>query len=544
MTDRCFCVFEGGGAKGIAHVGALAALEESGLDLCGFAGTSAGAVIAALAAAGYRSGELINRSSTVLDLVDLDPSNIWSGDAFDPAGRPHRLFGPIGWLGILAARGSGKILLAILMVAILMTPAALASWSSVPRAAIFYCGIAALFVVFLGLSLVVAGLASLKSFERGLNQLLRLRLASRLTKHPPHHARISESVTFEDMKNAGCPPLRVVAADISSRELRLFSYESSPKDGVASAVAASVCIPIIFKPWKIDSSLYLDGGLVSNLPAWAFDAERALDRDAWTAVVQVGDTHTGSRPWGLGILFAGIMTGIFGSGLLNIRNVDRLKAVRLKLRLKLLQFDPGLPMACEIVDDARLRCLERLVYQLRDVPLQMKDICERIGLRAERIINLALRTQEKPAFRGRLRVSLLVPTKDDPSSLSAEFQHGFEDCTDERVRLPMQGSFAGQALEEGEPLYLDSRDSSWASYLARPQDRWLRRLIWPEMRWALCVPYVNREAGISLVATIDSNAYLDVEDDLVDVTMASISDAIVTMLDEFLPKEAFGDGGS
>ncbi len=71
MTDRCYCVFEGGGAKGIAHVGALAALEESGLDLCGFAGTSAGAVIAALAAVGYQSRELICEESSILDHPSL-----------------------------------------------------------------------------------------------------------------------------------------------------------------------------------------------------------------------------------------------------------------------------------------------------------------------------------------------------------------------------------------------------------------------------------------------------------------------------------------
>ena len=46
----CFAIFEGGGAKGLAHIGALKALEGRKVDLLGVAGTSAGAIVAALVA--------------------------------------------------------------------------------------------------------------------------------------------------------------------------------------------------------------------------------------------------------------------------------------------------------------------------------------------------------------------------------------------------------------------------------------------------------------------------------------------------------------
>jgi NTE family protein len=50
-----FAVFEGGGVKGIGHVGALAQIRwsEPSLTIRGYAGASAGAIVAALAAAGY-----------------------------------------------------------------------------------------------------------------------------------------------------------------------------------------------------------------------------------------------------------------------------------------------------------------------------------------------------------------------------------------------------------------------------------------------------------------------------------------------------------
>lgn len=51
-------VFEGGGVKGIAFVGALTYLEEKGYVVEKVAGTSAGAIIAALLAAGYTTKEL------------------------------------------------------------------------------------------------------------------------------------------------------------------------------------------------------------------------------------------------------------------------------------------------------------------------------------------------------------------------------------------------------------------------------------------------------------------------------------------------------
>jgi len=51
-------VFEGGGVKGIALVGALKKFEEAGVNAVGVAGTSAGSVVAALYAAGYSSDDM------------------------------------------------------------------------------------------------------------------------------------------------------------------------------------------------------------------------------------------------------------------------------------------------------------------------------------------------------------------------------------------------------------------------------------------------------------------------------------------------------
>lgn len=60
-------VFSGGGVKGLALIGAVSAIEQKGLTFKRLAGTSAGSIIAAFIAAGYKSEEIYN----MMDEVNL-----------------------------------------------------------------------------------------------------------------------------------------------------------------------------------------------------------------------------------------------------------------------------------------------------------------------------------------------------------------------------------------------------------------------------------------------------------------------------------------
>src|SRR5262245_45630481 len=64
-------VFEGGGAKGAAFVGALDAMEKHTLWFQRVAGTSAGSIVAALVAAGYRVDS--GGGETIKDLLAKTP---------------------------------------------------------------------------------------------------------------------------------------------------------------------------------------------------------------------------------------------------------------------------------------------------------------------------------------------------------------------------------------------------------------------------------------------------------------------------------------
>lgn len=71
-----FAIFEGGGAKGIAHVGALQAIQDNNLEIVGVAGTSAGALVATLIAIGLEASdimELHDPKSNILSRYETSP---------------------------------------------------------------------------------------------------------------------------------------------------------------------------------------------------------------------------------------------------------------------------------------------------------------------------------------------------------------------------------------------------------------------------------------------------------------------------------------
>ena len=65
---RIGLVLSGGGAKGLAHVGVLKAIEEAGIRDDYVAGTSMGAIVGGLYASGYSASEI----DSVLRVYDLD----------------------------------------------------------------------------------------------------------------------------------------------------------------------------------------------------------------------------------------------------------------------------------------------------------------------------------------------------------------------------------------------------------------------------------------------------------------------------------------
>ncbi len=66
--------------------------------------------------------------------------------------------------------------------------------------------------------------------------------------------------TFGQLKT----PLKIIATDFESGEVRVFSKEDSTS--LRDAVLCSMSIPVLFPPVKLEDRLYVDGGLCANLP--------------------------------------------------------------------------------------------------------------------------------------------------------------------------------------------------------------------------------------------------------------------------------------
>ena len=80
-------------------------------------------------------------------------------------------------------------------------------------------------------------------------------------------------VLFSDLKSE----LRTIASDVESRSAVVFSRDDTPEIPVAQAVVASLAIPFFFRPVKnkfvSGVKTFVDGGLVANFPAWVFNSE-------------------------------------------------------------------------------------------------------------------------------------------------------------------------------------------------------------------------------------------------------------------------------
>ena len=100
-------VFEGGGVKGIALIGALKRLEEENVVFSRVAGTSAGAITASLVAAGYKVDEVkdIVWEKNFNDFADV--ANLFKQKWYKIVLQFFPLFFPGTGYGVFSTEASG-----------------------------------------------------------------------------------------------------------------------------------------------------------------------------------------------------------------------------------------------------------------------------------------------------------------------------------------------------------------------------------------------------------------------------------------------------
>ncbi len=444
-----------------------------------------------------------------------------------------RLLGP-GWWGIRTLRFTMRLalLLAVLLLLVMIIVTVAIDWDWLSP---WWAFVALVVTTGVLVTLLSRGLATVNILRNGVDAALRMKCPA---------VPSNEAVTFRHIAaQTGCS-LKIIATDITQRKMTVFSMATTPDTPVAEAVAASICLPLIFRPHKIDKSLYVDGGLVSNLPVWAFDAERRLDRSARTIAVQITEGAHQKRRFDrvFGVLSSTISTTLNGADLLNKRNVEYLHTLQLyDIKARLLDFDMSAERARKIILAAKNQAEARLLPPMTTQARAIQDLLKELASTAAKVIEQAAIGD---AFVGKIRTALFLPEGVDadgrPHNLRNAHAFGFEDAVDELLRLPINGSFAGQAWEDG-VAKIGCRDDSdnWGSSLDDPCHRWLRQQVWPELKWCLCVPF-DVAPDKRMVVAVDSDNMFDSSITRNEDIFSLLATEVVTILRQF-PVESLGD---
>ena len=249
-------VFEGGGAKGMVFVGAMQEFEDRGHTHDRLLGTSAGAITAALLAAGYKSGEMLEALAE-----KKGEKSIFSDFMGEPGSFSNS---PLVQSGALA-RLLKNIDIPIIPEALeKKLDQALIKWvASNPRASHLFSFVE------------LGGWYSADNFLKWISGKLD---SGEFNGKP----RKFSEMTLEQYYEATGKDLSLVASDTTAEMMLVLNHRTAPKLPVVWAVRMSMSIPLLWqevvwqKEWdkyrkmKMEGHTIVDGGLLSNFPIELF----------------------------------------------------------------------------------------------------------------------------------------------------------------------------------------------------------------------------------------------------------------------------------
>lgn len=533
-----FGIFEGGGAAGITHVGALKAIEQNNFEFIGVAGASAGALIAALIAVGYKANEIFDTTTHEHLLTPLKLT------VEDVLGRAD--WRRLRWLkkwGIACAIVLGLIGLLIVF-PFLVGWGVLITWQAVSSRIL--AGLAGILVgvigIFLGVFLLDLSVAMLRRFfpvsvarwlfrwfgflssdqapfflvgvaPRWLfgwfgllssdqickvaNQILRLKLQEHYRTNGLNPNTVPELITFADIDPTvvpQCCTLKIVVTNLASQRLELFDA-SRPKVVVAEAVTASACFPLAFRPAAIPScgtkeaKIYADGGLVSNLPIWVFAEEKLKHERSHPNKPPVPilafslkdrrDDHGSAPPQSsrgfLKHIKRIVRSSVFGSQEIVQQFISDLKIIRLTSSLSPFDFDCNIQAATETVD-LGLKDADIVLLTMNTVSTELAQLYEH-SLEA---INLSRAARSLPAIT-HLRLYIVRRLGLNPITTRPSFQvvigFNMDADTDDRLVMDDKNLSAPQAFIGKGPTFTSRRELKATPRMTKYETALIRRTL-------------------------------------------------------------------
>lgn len=475
--------------------------------------------MAALTTAGFRAS----------DLYDDDEDRTLFGSAGFPFNKVTDVLGSSSWVALRCVRWLGAALQLAqrwwwLLFGLLLAVVAVGLCSGASPQALLVCGLACVGVLGLGaVGVACVGIVSLSQLRKNLDLALRWKCAASGHPLPPP----GQPITFAQAKAMEWKPLKIVASNISERRIEVFCESLTPQVGIADAVAASICIPFLFRAVYLEGNgcTYVDGGMLSNLPAWVFEEERALNPEAAVVAVELDESRGSSalrnRLSGLAFLGALIQTAVFGAGALS----KRVRGLMIPLQLQpikrdgqplqLLEFDVARDDARAIIADARKYALEKLVDQLVNIPWELRNFTEDVRDLVQRVfadetLGALFRSGEHQPC---VRVAIATKPRNHLLSWKLHDGAGFEDGHPDRgVYLPDPGSLVAEAVRTGGIELATKQRLDELCNAGGLAGQNLQANAWSELRWSLAIPPKGSEPCSVLV--IDSNAEMAVEPEL------------------------------
>jgi len=409
---KAYAILAGGGVKGAALAGALSAANKNGINIVGYGGVSAGAIIALLSIVGY-SGDELKKIVVPLDFNQmLDDKGESLSKVIDVINK-NKLSDKIWKIKYLLRLNNLR--------------KAIAPYQD------------------------ELGIYSGKTLVTHLEGLVKNKLPG-----------FTKETTFSQLAVMHTLPLRIVASNVTTKAAVIFSAEKTPDFPVLSAVRASVGYPFVFKPHVWDEHHLVDGGLASNTPSFLFECEYRETSVPTLMFDLVSESDPMAKPDKDQTIYSygfDLMSTALDSSDQLIRSIGR----------GVLTVDVGVPHGIKTWDihvteeqrlllytngytttDQSLSTLDRIKV-LRDAGAELqRQLIATYGASPiyETVLAAILQEIELLTEAEDVRVCLLVPT--DRNTLMVAYRVGFEDSPDSNLELPKGEGAAWAAWDEQE----------------------------------------------------------------------------------------------
>lgn len=271
-----YAVLKGGGVKGAAFAGGLAAAEKHGIKFAGYGGASAGSIVAFFAALGYSGEELLKI------MQEISFQSLVSGPKV-PAPRkiPNDAEWDVGLITSLLPKYNEPEFKGLLREAQEFKES-LKERAGKPRSVfgtikrgIWVFGRGYLFNRWNNLISVVPRIIKNKGAydTRNLISQLSYYVVEKFDDSVFSECKITGDISlpFSDFYDLTGKDLKVISTDLETGRTVVFSHRDTPDSCVFQAIAASSTFPFLYEPSNIDDNYLVDGGLSCNLPTHLFN---------------------------------------------------------------------------------------------------------------------------------------------------------------------------------------------------------------------------------------------------------------------------------